>query len=98
MVRSNMKNSGILAVSLTALFLSGCATVSDMTSAEKQQARTLVLAKCPVLKQYSKESLMKAAQELKALPDGSQLTVMITDYSKMRDACRAITKELKKKK
>jgi TusA-related sulfurtransferase len=93
----SMKSNIILAVSLTAFVVSGCATVSGMTSAEKQQTKTLVLAKCPVLKQYSKETLMKAAQELKALPDGSQLTVLITDYSKMRDACRAITKELKKK-
>lgn len=93
----NMKNRMMLLAVSTAFILSGCATVSDMTSAEKQQAKTLILAKCPVLKQYSKETLKKAAQELKSLPDDSQLTVLLTDYSKMRDACRAITKELKKK-
>jgi uncharacterized lipoprotein YbaY len=90
-----LKNIFILA---SALMLGGCATISDMTAQEKQQAKTLVLAKCPVLKQYSKDALTKAAQELKSLPDSSQLTVMLTDYSKMRDACRAITKELKSKK
>lgn len=83
---------------MSALMLGGCATVSGMTQQEKQQTKTLVLAKCPVLKQYSKEALTKAALELESLPDGSQLTVMLTDYSKMRDACRAITKELKGKK
>lgn len=68
-----------------------------MTQSEIAKTKTLVIAKCPVLKQYSKERLIKAANELKSLPDDSQVAALLTDYSKMRDACRAITKELKKK-
>lgn len=67
-----------------------------MTQSEIAQTKTLVLAKCPVLKQYSKERLTKAANELRSLPDDSEVAALLTDYSKMRDACRAITKELKK--
>lgn len=84
----------ILAAITLSLMLAGCAT---MNQAEIAQTKTLVIAKCPVLKNYSKERLKKAAAELESLPSDSELTALLTDYSKLRDACRAITKELKKK-
>ena len=83
----------VFLVLVAASLLGGCAT---MTQSEIAQTKTLVLAKCPVLKQYSKERLTKAANELRSLPDDSEVAALLTDYSKMRDACRAITKELKK--
>jgi hypothetical protein len=83
----------IIALLIPTLMLGGCAT---MSAAEKQQTKTLVIAKCPVLKNYSKEKLQRAAAELKGLPDDSELAALLTDYSKLRDACRAITKQLKK--
>lgn len=89
----------IIAISImTSIFLSGCSTFSAMSDEEKIQTRTLVLARCPILKQYSQERLLKAAEEMKNLPEESELLAMLTDYGKMRDACRAITKELKKEK
>ena len=92
MERTNMKHA-FIALLIPTIMFGGCAT---MTAAEKQQTKTLVIAKCPVLKNYSKERLQKAAAELKSLPDDSELAALLTDYSKLRDACRAITKELKK--
>lgn len=85
----------ILAAITLSLMLAGCAT---MDKAEIAQTKTLVIAKCPVLKNYSKDRLKKAAAELQSLPSDSELAALLTDYSKLRDACRAITKELKKQK
>ena len=64
--------------------LGGCATMSQP---EIAQTKTLVIAKCPVLKQYSQERLQKAASELKSLPSDSELAALLTDYSKYRDPC-----------
>lgn len=80
-------------IPLIALTLSGCAS---MTPKEITQTQTLVIAKCPVLKEYSKEKLKIAADELKKLASDSELAVMISDYSKLRDACRIVKKELRK--
>jgi hypothetical protein len=93
-----MKKSIIAITVATAILLSGCGTLSSMSDEERAQTRTLVIARCPILKQYSPERLKKAAEELKNLPEESELLSMLTDYGKMRDACRAITKELKKEK
>lgn len=43
---------------------------------------------CPPLVSYSKDQQARAAAELRALPQGSQLSTMIVDYGKQRDACR----------
>lgn len=83
----------ILLVSFVTPFLGGCYMGNAYYT--QDQVRTLVIAKCPVLKSYSLDQMKKAADELKLLPDDSQVAVMMTDYSKMRDACRAITKKLK---
>jgi hypothetical protein len=77
-------------VLIAALALGGCATGS-----EQQKQVALVISKCPVLKNYSKEQLKKAASELKNLPSESQVAVLVTDYSKLRDACRVARKKLK---
>lgn len=45
---------------------------------------------CPPLVTYSKEFQAKAAEQYEALPKGSPVKTMITDYSKTRDACRAL--------
>ena len=74
--------------------LSGCATVNAMKPTQKQIS--LVITKCPVLKQYSREELKKAAAEIAILPTEAQVTKMIGDYGKLRDACRVISKRLKK--
>lgn len=43
---------------------------------------------CPPLVAYSKAQQVKAAAELRGLPKESQLSIMIVDYGKTRDACR----------
>lgn len=80
-------------IPLIALAMGGCAS---MTPKEVVQTQTLVIAKCPVLKEYSKEKLKIAADELRNLASDSELAVMLADYSKLRDACRIVKKELKK--
>lgn len=76
------------------LFLAGC---SHFSMSERQQVSALVIAKCPVLQNYSLEQQTKAADELARLTTDSQLASMITDYGKLREACKAITKELTRK-
>lgn len=44
---------------------------------------------CPPLVGYSKAQQTRAAQELRALPAGSQIATKVVDYGKTRDACRA---------
>lgn len=76
---------------LFVLLLAGC---SHFSFSQRQQVSALVIAKCPVLQNYSVAQQTKAADELAKLTTDSQLAAMITDYGKMREACRAITKEL----
>jgi hypothetical protein len=86
-------NKMILATLFIATTLGGCAGGSLSQTQQKQAA--LVISKCPVLKQYSKEQLRQAAAELRSLPSESQVAVLVTDYSKLRDACRVANKKLK---
>lgn len=66
--------------------LAGCIT---------PQQEKIIMSKCPVLKSYSRDQLVKAASELNMLPDESQISLMLSDYSKLRDACRIADKKLK---
>jgi hypothetical protein len=71
------------------LLLTGCASITP-------ERVTLVYSKCPVLKKYTEEHMKKAASELKQLPTESQIASMITDYGKLREACRIATQMLAK--
>jgi hypothetical protein len=73
---------------LLVLPLTGCVTLS---AAQEQT----IMSRCPVLKNYSREQLAQAAIELNMLPNESQLSMMLSDYSKLRDACRVAEKKLK---
>ena len=44
---------------------------------------------CPPLVTYSREFQTQAAKELDRAP-GSAIAVLVTDYSKLRDACRGL--------
>lgn len=48
------------------------------------------MSNCPTLKRYTREQMANAASELKSLSNNSQIGAMITDYSKLRDACRSV--------
>jgi outer membrane murein-binding lipoprotein Lpp len=85
-----MKQTILAAMIIGTMLLGGCATGS-----EQQKQVALVLSKCPVLKNYTKDQMKKAASELKSLPSESQVAVLVTDYSKLRDACRVASKKLK---
>jgi hypothetical protein len=71
------------------LLLTGCASITP-------ERVTLAYSKCPVLKKYTEEQMKKAASELKQLPTESQIASMITDYGKLREACRIATQMLAK--
>lgn len=60
------------------ILLAGCATV---------ETRTVVA--CLPMREYSAEFQSAAADELERLPDGSNVSKMITDYGVMRAANRA---------
>jgi hypothetical protein len=44
---------------------------------------------CPPLVGYNAAQQQQAAKELRAMGKDAQLSKMIVDYKKMRDACRA---------
>lgn len=81
----------LLTVTLATILIGGCATVKPPSPKQVN----LVLTKCPVLQNYTKSQLERAAAEIKIMPSDAQVTAMITDYSKLRQACRVMTKKLK---
>lgn len=72
--------------------ISGCASLN----AQQEKKMNLVITKCPILTKYSPEQLKSAAAEIRKLPSESQVAKMVIDYGKLRDACRAIEKKLRK--
>ena len=88
-----MKHTILASIILGTLVLGGCAGGSLTQQQQKQVA--LVISKCPVLKNYTKEQMKKAASEMQSLPNKSQIAVLVTDYSKLRDACRVASRKLK---
>jgi len=87
-----MKQTILASIILGTLVLGGCA---GGMSQQQQKQVALVISKCPVLKNYTKEQMKKAASELQSLPSESQVAVLVTDYSKLRDACRVASRKLK---
>jgi thioredoxin-related protein len=85
-----MKKVIISIVLIVGLSVSGCA--STLNTPENIN---LVLSKCPTLKSYSKEKMQKAAEEIKNLPDDSQLIEILGDYSRLREACRVAERRLR---
>lgn len=63
-------------IALLSALLSGCATAHS--------------SGCPPLVAYPREFTARAASEYGRLPKGAALKTLITDYGKMRDACRAV--------
>lgn len=83
-----MKKTAIGVISLS-LFLGGClARGESVVTTVKPQTNTVVIFKCPTLVKYDVDDQKAAAAEMKALPDTSVIARMITDYGKLRDACR----------
>jgi uncharacterized protein YceK len=82
----------VVIVIMIGLMLGGCAGGLSNTN-QKQVA--LVISKCPVLKKYTKAQMQRAAAELKVLPSEAQVAVMVTDYGKLRDACRVASNKMK---
>lgn len=64
-----------LLIVLTAALSSGCQTTGGGSG-------------CPPLVQYSAIQQQKVAAEMKALHKEAELRKFITDYGKLRDACR----------
>ena len=67
----------LLIVLMTAAFsLSACQTTSEGGGG------------CPPLIQYSADQMKRAAAEMRALHKDAELRRLVTDYGKMRSACR----------
>lgn len=82
-----------VAVAVLGVLVGGC---SSLDPEMRRQGVPLAYSQCPVLKKYTREELLAAAKEMRSLPSESQLAAMMTDYSKLRDACRVARKELKR--
>ena len=67
--------------------LIGCATNSKVLEVS--------LNKCPPLRKYSNETLMKAAESLRKLVDDEELEMLVNDYGKLREACRIAEQKLR---
>jgi hypothetical protein len=81
----------IITILPLAIMLSACASINS-------QQIELAYSRCPVLKKYTQDELIRAGQEIKNLPTESQIVQMMSDYSKLRDACRLVEKELNKRR
>ena len=73
----------------TVLMLSGCAGTST------REAISIAVNQCPSLKKYTKEQMLLAVKELNTLPSGNQLSMILNDYSRLRDACRIAERKIK---
>ncbi len=51
---------------------------------------TQTVSGCPPLVAYSREFQLAAKAEFDRLKPDSRIAVLLTDYGKMRDACRAV--------
>lgn len=71
----------ILSIIVLTFFLAGCRPI------DREQV-TVYLTRCPPLVSYSKETQKKALAELRKIASDSEIARMISDYSKLRDACR----------
>lgn len=77
-----------VAVMFVVLFVGGCAT--------NQQSVNISVSQCPPLKTYNKAQREKAAAEISKLANDSQLAVFISDYGKLREACRIIDRAVRR--
>jgi uncharacterized protein YceK len=85
-----MKILMVLAIAFT---LTGCATTQSAINPQK--VRPVVISQCPELRKYRTADLKKAASELNLLPANSQIAELLTDYNKLRDACRILAKRMR---
>lgn len=69
------------------VFFTGCAS--------KEKILEVSLNKCPPLRKYSNETLLKAAESLKKLVNDDELEMLVNDYGKLREACRVAEQKLK---
>ena len=65
----------LAALAIVTSLLSACATVSSER----------VVGVCPPVVKYDAELQARAAGQVQALPDGSAIVEMLTDYAVMRD-------------
>jgi hypothetical protein len=87
------KNTTIVLVLIVffSILLSAC-SVSNMDKVE------IAVDNCPELENYSPKELIQAAKELNSLPSESQVTNMMNDYSKLREACRFAKRKMKNRR
>ena len=75
---SRLKQSMIV-LSLGMILLTGCVQVGS-------EAR--LIGACPPVREYDREFLDRAADEVEQLPDGSAIEEMLKDYNVMREQAR----------
>ena len=68
------------ALAIATILLSGCATIGSDGGG---------FGMCPPVVEYSREFQARAAEDLRALPDGSAIGEMLSDYAVMREQARS---------
>ena len=84
----------LVSLSLTALLTTACAPAT-FSLFNPPPTRVVVKTVCPPLVNYSKADQEQAADSIEALPPGNVLPRILTDYAKLREACRAIERSNK---
>jgi len=78
-------------IGILTLTLSNC----DNAQMSSQRARPIIVSQCPELAKYKTADLKRAAKELNLLPANSQIAELLTDYNKLRDACRVLSNRMR---
>ena len=83
-MKSNVKYSRprLIALAIVTSLLSACATVNSER----------VVGVCPPVVEYDAGFLAQAAVKVQALPEGSALNEMLSDYAVMREQARRCEK------
>lgn len=81
----------LIAIALCAISTTGCSSLTwpEMFGGASQRTTTYV-PRCPALKSYTAEQQRSAAAEIRAMPAGAVVPVMINDYGTLRSRCRAM--------
>ena len=93
-MRSRMRRArigcGWLIAAMVATSVTGCGTAPSDAPIAASAPRTVTKVRCPVMKDYPRDQMARAADELAAMQPGSVVPGLIADYQKMRDETRAL--------
>lgn len=84
--QSMRRSTCLLLVVSSTIFVTGCSSLHGPPEIALE-------LKCPPLRQYTLQQQQKIADELAAMPVGTEVPPAMRDYRALRDACRAYEKK-----